>query len=131
MPGTYSVIGSGSSDFDVKERTLASNAGGTLLSSSGDSSVLEDGDSRIVILEREYDVDGTYDFSDFMSCSTESISVISAYGSSDSFGYHSRRTAGTAGNDCCESEVEFGDGVASRVGWGSIMIGIGVLIWMR
>jgi len=103
MPGTYAVIGSGTT-FGVTERTLGLNSGGLLLSSSGDSTVLEDDDSRTVILERPYNVHGTYDFTHFLRCSTSSLSVMSAEGFSKSFGYHSGRAVGTATNKCCEEE---------------------------
>merc|ERR1719242_2866187 len=124
MPGTYSVIGQGST-LELVERTLGSNSGGTVLSSSGDSEVSDDGDTRTVILTRGYDEDGTYDFTNFMDCSTSSMEYIAAHGSSNSFGYHASRTWGTASNNCCVDDV---DAANMRCTMGSILILCAVLL---
>merc|ERR1719242_1519493 len=87
MSNTYSIIAHGD-DFNVTERTLSSSSGGTELSVSGNVSVSESGDSRTLVLEREYNVDGTFDFTDFMECTDMSIDIISAKGSDTSFAYH-------------------------------------------
>lgn len=124
MPGTYSVIGQGST-LELVERTLGSNSGGTVLSSSGDSEVSDDGDTRTVILTRGYDEDGTYDFTNFMDCTTTSMQYISAHGSGNSFGYHASRTWGTATNECC---VDDADAANMRCTVGSILILCAVLM---
>ena len=100
---TYSVIGYGS-NFNVMERELGSSSGGSELDLSGTVSTSVTNDSRTLILEREYAVDGTYDFTDFMDCIKTSINIISARGSGNSWGgYHgsSRRKSGSATNECC------------------------------
>merc|ERR1712087_33916 len=84
MSNTYTVIGE-DSDLNVMERTLTNWGAGSLLSDRGTITTMEEGDGRTVVLERGYHVDGTYDFTDLMTCTESSIDIIVAKGASNSW----------------------------------------------
>jgi len=131
MLGTYTLVGSGS-EFTVSERTLGKHSAGSVLGTSGNLTLQEDGDYRMMVLDREYNFEGSYDFTDFMDCTQEHLKIIAAYGSSNKYGWHgfSRKTSATVHNDCCGPDAM--DKAATRV-WGgvSVIVACAVLMFVR
>jgi len=132
MKGTYAIIGSGS-PFDVQEKTLGWHSGGSLMESSGNYSITQSGNFRTIVLERDYNVAGHYDFTDFMECNSDSekeyIQVITAIGRSDTYKYHSLRTSGEAHNDCCGPDTHVTNAANVQRTVVSVVVACGVLMW--
>ena len=91
----YAITGQGSSTYELVERTLTQYRALSVLDLSGTATANNSGSNGLLTLVRPYSFGSGnseyFDFTDLMTCNTESISIAGAQGSSLSFARHTLR----------------------------------------
>ena len=109
--GSYAITIQGE-EFNVIERILDDWKPGYIVDSTFDALSIADFGMRKVRIIREWNVYGTYDFTDLFQCNIRRIPIISAIGASIAFAYHNQRDITMIGCNC-KAQIDTTDTIAT------------------